>query len=45
MGHYAMIPMNEYEEFMKWKKEKRNLDISIWRKPSTYTSNHDDIPF
>lgn len=45
MVHYAMIPMDEYTEFMKWKKEKRNLDISIRRKPSQITSNYDEIPF
>ncbi len=45
MEHYAMIPMNEYEEFMKWKKEKRNLDISIRRKPPTHNAYQDDIPF
>jgi hypothetical protein len=42
MPHYAMIPMSEYEEYMKWKKSIKNPTP----KP-TYKNINDsfDIPF
>ncbi len=39
MSHYAMIPMEEYQEFMEWKK---SIPPSIRR---TKAMESDDLPF
>lgn len=37
MTHYAMIPMDEYEEYIRWKQSKTQYT------PPTYKNTNDDM--